>query len=103
MPNHVRRDRRSGDESLSDDAEDRARWLGATRRSLVVWPVPLRWGAIGAVSTGVVGSVTGLVVGLVTYPRTAWFAIFELGAPSAIVGGLIGLASGVIASAVRRS
>jgi hypothetical protein len=66
-------------------------------------PVPVRWAAIGAVSSGVIGGLVGLVVGLLAYPGTAWFAILELGIPSAVVGGLAGLASGAIASAVRRT
>jgi hypothetical protein len=65
-------------------------------------PVPLRWGAIGAATAGAMGGAVGLVVGLLAYPPTAWFAIFELGAPAAIVGGLVGLASGALASAARR-
>jgi hypothetical protein len=61
-----------------------------------------RWLAIGAVSAGLVGGVVGLVVGLRTNAGTAWFAVFELGIPSAIVGGLVGLVSDVIAHTVSR-
>jgi hypothetical protein len=71
--------------------------------ALGVMPVPLRWGAIGAVSSAVVGGVVGLVVGLLANPGTAWFAMIEIGIPSAIIGGLPGLACGAIASAVRRT
>jgi len=49
-----------------------------------------------------VGGVVGLVVGLRVNPSTAWFAIFELGIPSSILGGLVGLAGGAIAYAVCR-
>jgi hypothetical protein len=61
-----------------------------------------RWAAIGAVSAGLAGGVAGLVVGLQVNPATAWFAIFELGIPSSILGGLLGLASGAIAVTVYR-
>ena len=43
----------------------------------------------------------GLVVGLLVHPATAWFAVFELGIPASILGGLLGLASGAIACAVQ--
>jgi hypothetical protein len=49
----------------------------------------------------VVGSIAGLVVGLIAHPATAWFAVFELGIPASILGGLIGLAAGTIAYGVQ--
>ena len=63
-------------------------------------PLILRWAAIGAVSAAVLGGVVGLVVGLLVHPATAWFAVFELGIPASILGGLLGLACG--AYRVRR-
>ena len=54
--------------------------------ALGVMPVQVRWGTIGAVSLGVMGGVVGLVVGLLANAGTAWFAILELGIPSAISG-----------------
>jgi hypothetical protein len=64
-------------------------------------PLILRCAAIGAVSAALVGGVVGLVVGLLVHPTTAWFAVFELGIPASILGGLLGLASGAIAYAVQ--
>jgi hypothetical protein len=55
----------------------------------------------GAIVVGVVGALAGLIQGLRTYPPTAWFAVFELGVPAAIVGGVLGLTCGVFASVVR--
>jgi len=75
---------------------------GMRRQPFRALRVPLRWGVIGAATAGAIGGAAGLVVGLLAYPPTAWFAIFELGTPAAIVGGLLGLASGAIASASRR-
>ena len=69
--------------------------------SLRALPLILRWAAIGAVSAAVVGGVVGLVVGLLVHPATAWFAVFELGIPASILGGLLGLACGAIACAVQ--
>jgi hypothetical protein len=63
----------------------------------------LRWTTVGAALAGLVGGVAGLVIGLLVYPPTAWFAVFELGIPASIVGGLVGLVRGAIATAIGRS
>jgi hypothetical protein len=49
-----------------------------------------------------IGAVVGLVIGLIVYAPTALFAVLELGLPAAIVGGVIGLSTGVIVIAGRR-
>ena len=49
-----------------------------------------------------IGAVVGLVIGLIVYAPTAPFAVVEIGLPAAIVGGVIGLSTGVIAIAGRR-
>ena len=46
--------------------------------------------AIGAAVLGAGGAAAGLVIGLMVYPPTVWFAIFELGIPAAVVGGILG-------------
>jgi hypothetical protein len=66
-------------------------------------PVLTRFFVVGAVCTGAAGCVAGLAIGLLVYPPTAWFAIFELGIPAAIVGGIVGLLSGAVVLAVRGS
>ncbi len=65
-------------------------------------PLPGRWAVIGAASVGTIGAVVGLVVGLIVYAPTALFAVVELGLPAAIVGGVIGLSTGVVVIAGRR-
>ena len=65
-------------------------------------PLPGRWALIGAASLGVIGAVVGLVVGLIVYAPTAPFAVFEIGLPAAIAGGVIGTGAGVIVIASRR-
>jgi len=60
----------------------------------------LRWAAIGAAVAGLVGGIAGLIIGLSVHPATAWFAIFELGLPATLLGGLVGALSGAIASAM---
>lgn len=62
-----------------------------------------QWAATGAVAAGTVGAVVGLIVGLRAHPATAWFAVFELGIPAAVVGGIVGFAAGAIVSAFRRT
>ena len=61
-----------------------------------------RWARSGVIAFGLIGAVGGLALGLAANPATAWFAVIELGIPSALLGGLLGLASGALASAVRR-
>ncbi len=65
--------------------------------------IPLlgRFVLAGMVLAGGIGGVVGLIVGLRVYPPTAWFAIFELGVPAAVVGALLGLASGLSVRGVR--
>ncbi len=65
-------------------------------------PLPLRGAVLGAALAGLGGGVLGLIIGLSAYPPTAWFAIFELGAPAAALGGLAGLAAGAIVSLSKR-
>ena len=74
-----------------------------TRATDPTRPVGRRWGAAGAAAGGLLGAVVGLIVGLHAHPATAWFAVFEVGIPAAVVGGIIGLAAGAIASAFRRT
>jgi hypothetical protein len=60
----------------------------------------------GSLSAGL-GGVAGLVVGLIVYPPTAWFAVFEVAVPSIflgyILGFLVGSAAYLFRLAVRRS
>lgn len=64
-------------------------------------PLKAKWAGLGAAGAGVVGGIIGLVVGLDAHPPTAWFAVFELGIPSAILGALLGLLAGALADAVH--
>jgi hypothetical protein len=70
--------------------------------ALQPWPLISRWAAIGAVAAGVLGAIAGLVVGLIVYPPTAWFAIFELAVPASVLGAIVGLACGAVAYAIPR-
>ena len=61
-------------------------------------PRPIRGLLVGAVVAGFFGGIVGLVIGLMSYPPTAVFAIFEAGIPAAVVGGSLGLIVGTCAS-----
>jgi hypothetical protein len=76
--------------------------MNALRDELEVMPLRARWAFVGAAALGMSGAFAGLVVGLVVYTPTAWFAMFELGVPSAVVGGMVGLLAAVLLSAGRR-
>jgi hypothetical protein len=54
-------------------------------------PLVGRWATVGASLGFVVGAIVGLIVGLSVHAATAWFALFELGVPAGIAGGLVGL------------
>ncbi|MFZ0039843.1 MAG: hypothetical protein WAK93_00925 [Solirubrobacteraceae bacterium] len=66
------------------------------------WSLLERWATTGAAMGGLMGAVAGLIVGLMANPATAWFAIFELGVPAGVAGGLIGCVAAVIMTAARR-
>jgi|GEM_PF-1753889 len=65
-------------------------------------PLPVRWAIVGSASAGAIGAIVGLVVGLLAYAPTAWFALFELGVPATIAGGVVGLVAALIVTAGRR-
>ena len=69
-------------------------WLRTALREM---PIVLTAMLIGAALLGFIGGVVGLVVGLHTYPPTAWFAMLEVGVPAATLGCFLGVVIGAIA------
>ena len=63
---------------------------------------PKRGAVVGAVLLGLLGSLVGLIRGLSVYPPTAWFALFEVGVPALIVGGLFGAIVGSVLRVLGR-
>jgi MFS superfamily sulfate permease-like transporter len=57
-------------------------------------PSATGYGRVGAILAGSIGAVAGLIVGLNVYAATAWFAVFEVGIPAAVVGALLGFVAG---------
>ena len=58
---------------------------------------------IGTALFGTAGAVIGLVLGLRAYVPTAWAAVIEVGLPGALLGALLGLITGGIATLARRA
>jgi hypothetical protein len=65
-------------------------------------PLVTRLTVVGATATGALGALLGLILGLLAHPVTAWFAVFEVGMPAAIAGGILGASVGLVAVIVRR-
>jgi hypothetical protein len=70
--------------------------MKAHKASMRGMPILARWGCTGAMSAGVTGLIVGLVVGLFVYAPTAPFAAVELGIPAALMGGVVGVAAGIV-------
>jgi MFS family permease len=82
--------------------ERAAGWISSTWHELSEVPVPLRYALFGGAAGGALGGVVGLVIGLLVHPPTAWFAIFEVGLPAAVLGFLLGLVVGSVTHLVSR-
>lgn len=63
---------------------------------------PEKGALIGAVCVGILGALAGLAWGLMVYPPTAWFAVFEAGLPAMIVGAALGAFVGLAVRAYAR-
>ena len=78
----------SGDLHRGDDHVMR------TPRGELGLPLPARAAVAGAGALGSAGCATGLAIGWQVHPPTAWAAAAEIGIPSALLGGAIGLVAG---------
>jgi hypothetical protein len=59
-------------------------------------PIVPRFAVVGSAAAFLLGALIGLVVGLLAYPPTAWFAIVEAGVPAGILGAAVGAAAGIV-------
>jgi len=75
----------------------RSRWS-----RLAALPLVQRCTVVGALVSGVLGGLAGLVLGLIAYPPTAWFAVLEVGVPATIAGAALGALAGAVGLAARR-
>ena len=71
-------------------------------RHLAPLPLVARFAVVGLASASVLGGVVGLVLGLIAYPATAWFAVLEVGIPAGVVGAVVGALVGVVVVIFRR-
>lgn len=76
--------------------------MGSLHASWAGLPLLPRCVLLGAALAGAAGALAGLVVGLMAYAPTAWFAVVELGLPATVVGAVIGLMTGAIVLVARR-
>ena len=74
----------------------------SARSQLAAMPLVPRFAVVGATAMGALGGLLGLILGLLAHPATAWFAVFEVGAPAAIAGGFVGAFVGLVAVIVRK-
>lgn len=61
------------------------------------------WAAKGAICAGAIGAVAGFVYAWTVNESTAWFGIIEAGVPAFVLGGMLGAASGVVATMRRHT
>jgi ABC-type uncharacterized transport system permease subunit len=76
--------------------------MTSSRAHLATLPPITRYAVVGATLCAVLGGLIGLVVGLRTYPPTAWFAVLEVGVPAGILGAVLGALVGLLAVSVKR-
>ena len=70
---------------------------------MAAMPLVPRFAIRGAAAAFLLGALAGLVIGLLAYPPTVWFAVVEAGIPAAILGAVGGALTGAIDGAIRRA
>jgi len=76
--------------------------LADTRSRVTAMPIVPRFAVVGATAAFLLGALIGLVIGLIAYPPTAWFALLEVGVPVGILGAVVGALTGLVASTMKR-
>jgi len=76
--------------------------LADTRSQVTAMPIVPRFAVVGATAAFLLGALIGLVIGLIAYPPTAWFALLEMGMPAGILGAVAGALIGLVASTMNR-
>ena len=65
-------------------------------------PLVPRCAVSGSLIGAFAGGLVGLILGIRSNLATAWFAVFELGLPGGVCGGLIGAVTGLAVWVYRR-
>ncbi len=91
------RDPQSRPEPLSGSV-----WMTSVGAHIAAMPLIQRFAIVGSTIALLLGGLVGLILGLRTFPPTAWVAVFEVGIPAGILGAILGTFVGVVTRAVRR-
>jgi hypothetical protein len=76
--------------------------MTSARTQVAALPVVQRYALVGSTAALVLGGLVGLVLGLLAYPPTAWFAVLEVGVPAGIAGAALGASVGLVTGVVQR-
>ena len=71
------------------------------RSQLATLPIMARFAIVGSASAFLLGGLAGLIIGLVAYPPTAWFAVLEVGLPAGLLGAAVGGSVGLVAGSIH--
>ena len=90
--------------SYADRAEMRGDTgtMGLFRTQLATIPIVPRFALVASAAAFLLGALAGLIIGLIAYPPTAWFAVLELGIPAGLIGALIGALAGLVVASIRK-
>ena len=73
------------------------------RSQLAAMPLIHRFASVGFARAFLLGGLVGLLLGLLAYPPTAWFAVLEVGLPAGVLGAAFGALTGMITGTLRGS
>jgi len=72
------------------------------RSQLASIPIVPRFAIVVSAAAFLLGALAGLIIGLIAYPPTAWFAVLELGIPAGLIGAGIGALAGLVVSCIQK-
>ena len=65
-------------------------------------PIVPRFAIVASAAAFLLGAIAGLIIGLIAYPPTAWFAVLELGIPAGLLGAVGGALTGLVVSCIQK-
>ena len=76
--------------------------MGLYSSQLATIPIVPRFAIVASAAALLLGALAGLIIGLIAFPPTAWFAVLELGIPAGLIGALIGALAGLVVASIRK-